>query len=255
MPRLRTLTVAQCDAFHRDGFLIVRGLFPRPEVRRHSQWIDDLMHRPPEIGKQMAYFEDSLRDPGQRVLSRIEKFAEYHCELGALVRCPAVVEPVADLLGEGAVLFKDKINFKMPGGGGFTPHQDIQPGWDTYAAYFISVLIAIDPNTAENGCLELASGHHTRGLIGRRWEPLEGHELDGVEFIAYPMEPGDAAFFDCFVPHQSKPNLSDHPRRNIYLTYNRASDGDFRERYFADKRKSYPPDHERDPAAMYVFRV
>jgi hypothetical protein len=63
------------------------------------------------------------------------------------------------------------------------------------------------------------------------------------------------AFFDCFTPHQSKPNLTDRPRRNIYLTFNRASAGDYREQYFADKRKSFPPDFERDPRATYTFRV
>jgi ectoine hydroxylase-related dioxygenase (phytanoyl-CoA dioxygenase family) len=162
---------------------------------------------------------------------------------------------VAELFGEPAVLFKEKINFKLPGGGGFTPHQDIQPGWDEYAPYFISVLITVDDSTLANGCLELAAGHHTRGMIGRKWKPLEGHELDGITFVPYPMQPGDAAFFDCFVPHQSKPNFTDTRRRNLYLTYNRLRDGDRRQKYFDDKRKSYPPDNEREPGKEYVFRV
>jgi len=258
MRRRRALTAlndAQRRAFHRDGVLVVRGLFPASDVRQQSAWIDELAARPLELGKQMVYLEDSLRDPGTRVLSRIEKFAEYHRGLGALVRSPLIVEPVEDLLGANASLFKDKINFKMPGGGGFAPHQDIQPGWDGYASYFISVLIAVDTNTPENGCVELACGHHTRGLIGRRWAPLEGHELVGLEFVVCPLAPGDAVFFDCFAPHRSMPNLTDRPRRNIYLTYNRAREGDLRERYFADKRKGYPPDYERDPGATYAFRV
>jgi hypothetical protein len=245
----------QLDAFQRDGFLIVPRLFTPDEAHLLGASIDALAARPPEAGKQMAYFEDSILVPGTRVLSRIERFAEYDLRLGALVRDPRIVDLTSALLGERAVLFKEKINFKMPGGGGFTPHQDIQPGWDTYASYFISVLIAIDNNTAENGCLELAAGHHRRGLIGRMWEPLEGAELDGILFTQYPMAPGDAAFFDCFVPHQSRPNLTDRPRRNIYLTYNRRSEGDFRAQYYADKRKSYPPDFERDPNQTYVFRV
>jgi hypothetical protein len=245
----------QSRAFARDGFLIVRGVLTDDEVRHLSTAINELAARPPVVGAQMAYFEDDLLAPGQRVLSRIERFVEYQEALGAIVRDPRLVRVVAALLGDDAVLFKDKINFKMPGGGGFTPHQDIQPGWDTYAPYYISVLVAIDPNTIENGCIELAAGHHHRGLIGRKWEPLEGHELDGVEFTAYPMAPGDVAFFDCFAPHQSKPNLTGEPRRNLYLTYNRKRDGDFRAQYFADKRKSYPPDFERDPNAAYVFRV
>lgn len=249
------LAADQRAAFHRDGFLIVRSLFSPSEVHRHDAWIDEIAGRAPEAGRQMVYFEDSLKTPGTRVLSRIEKFSEYHDGLGQLVRDPRLLDPLGQLLGEEAVLFKDKVNFKMPGGGGFTPHQDIQPGWDQYAPYFISVLMAVDANTIENGCLELAAGHHTRGLIGRKWEPLEGDELAGVAFVAYPMAPGDAAFFDCFTPHQSEPNLTDHPRRNLYLTYNRRSAGDFREKYFADKRKSYPPDFERNPDAKYVFRV
>jgi hypothetical protein len=241
--------------FVRDGFLICRSVFTNDDIARLSAAIDELASRPPVVGRQMAYFEDSLREPGARVLSRIERYVEYEPELAALVTDPRVVDTASALLGDRAVLFKDKINFKMPGGGGFTPHQDIQPGWDTYAPYYISVLVAVDPNTYENGCIELAAGHHHRGMIGRKWEPLEGAELEGVTFTAYPMDPGDVAFFDCFAPHQSKPNLTDTPRRNLYLTYNRARDGDVRQRYFADKRKSFPPDFERDPNARYVFRV
>ena len=45
------------------------------------------------------------------------------------------------------------------------------------------------------------------------------------------------------------------PRRVLYVTYNRASEGDHRAAYFADKRKSYPPDIEREPGRTYVFRV
>ncbi len=249
------LSDRQRDAFDRDGFLIVRGAFADREVARYAAAIAALAARPPEAGRQMVYFEDSVAAPPARVLSRIEKFIEYDDTLAHLVFDPRIVGPSAELLGDGAVLFKEKINFKMPGGGGFTPHQDIQPGWDQYASYFLSVLIAIDENTIENGCLELAAGHHRRGWIGRRWEPLEGAELEGLEFVAYPMAPGDVAFFDCFTPHQSKPNLTARPRRNVYLTFNRASEGDFRDRYFADKRKNFPPDFERDPTATYVFRV
>ncbi len=35
----------------------------------------------------------------------------------------------------------------------------------------------------------------------------------------------------------------------------RMSEGDHLPRYYADKRKSYPPDIEREPGREYVFRV
>ncbi|MBI3252499.1 MAG: phytanoyl-CoA dioxygenase family protein [Candidatus Omnitrophica bacterium] len=241
--------------FRRDGFVVVRGLYDSREIQEISDWIEDLAVRPPEKGGMMVYFEESLIAKDEKILSRIEKFSDFHPGFRNFVQADKMAGRVSGLLGEPAVLFKEKINFKMPGGGGFTPHQDIQPGWDEYASYFLSVLVAVDDSTVENGCLELAAGHHRRGLIGRKWEPLEGEELKGIEFKKFPMAPGDVAFFDCFVPHQSGPNLTDKPRRNIYLTFNRLSEGDHREHYFADKRKSYPPDYEREPGKEYIFRV
>ena len=249
------LSSDEMRAFERDGFVIVRGVFSASEIAGYARAIEALAGRPPEIGRQMVYLENSQTMPRTQVLSRIEAFVEYDDTLSRVVFDPRIVEPTAALLGDDAVLFKDKINFKLPGGSGFTPHQDIQAGWDSYAGYFVSVLIAIDENTVANGCLELAAGHHGRGLIGRRWEPLAGDDLKGVEFVPYPMAPGDVVFFDCFTPHQSQPNLTSGPRRNLYLTFNRAADGDFRERYFADKRKSFPPDYERTPGVSYTFRV
>jgi hypothetical protein len=241
--------------YKRDGFVIVRQMIAPSEIHRLSDCIAELSSKKPEFGKEMVYFEDSLLEKGKRVLSRIEKFADSSAALKNFVYDPRMTNRVSELLNDDAVLFKEKINFKLPGGGGFTPHQDIQPGWDEYAPFFLSVLVTIDESTLENGCLELASGHHTRGMIGRKWKPLEGDELKGIEFKPYPMEPGDVAFFDCFVPHQSKPNLTNARRANLYLTFNRLRDGDWREKYFADKRKSYPPDIERVPGKEYVFRV
>jgi len=249
------LSPSDVERFHRDGYLVVPGLYTPCETAQMAAWIDALAAKPPARGAEMVYLEDSLTEPGRRILSRIEKFADEGTPFGAAVRARTLLDCVEALLGEPAVLFKEKINFKLPGGGGFEPHQDIQPGWDDYAPYFVSAAVAIDPSTPENGCLEVAPGHHRRGLIGERWKPLTAAELEGVRFDAHPMAPGDVMFFDCFVPHRSQPNRTAHQRRNVYLTYNRASDGEHRARYFADKRRSFPPDHEREPGKTYVYRV
>jgi ectoine hydroxylase-related dioxygenase (phytanoyl-CoA dioxygenase family) len=207
------------------------------------------------MGREMVYFEDSVLEPGVRVLSRIEKFVEYHPALRFIAEDSRIISPLTDLLGEAPVLFKDKINYKMSGGQGFEPHQDIQAGWDVYADYFISVLITIDASTLGNGCLELAAGHHRRGLLGEMWKPLAGESLNGLVFVPYPLAAGDVAFFDCFTPHRSAPNRMLASRRNLYLTYNRKSTGDHRLRYYADKRRSFPPDHERAPGKTYTYKV
>ena len=80
-------------------------------------------------------------------------------------------------------------------------------------------------------------------------------QLAGIAFDKVPTQPGDAVFFDSFAPHRSAPNLSDRRRRILYISYGRAADGDTRERYFADKRKNFPPDIERDPNKTYAYKV
>ncbi len=64
------------------------------------------------------------------------------------------------------MLFKDKINFKRPGGDGFKAHQDVQAGGDAYARYQVSILVSIDTAGAANGCLEMAADWHDKGPIG-----------------------------------------------------------------------------------------
>jgi hypothetical protein len=251
----RFFSEADIEAYRRDGFIAVPQMYAADEMRQITGWIEEFAAREPVFGEQMVYLEDSLTEERVRVLSRIEKFADYHRGLHDFVYGDPMIGRVTELLGEVPLLFKEKINFKLPGGGGFEPHQDIQPGWDDYASFFVSVLVTVDPSTLQNGCLELAAGHHKKGLLGEKWKPLTAEQLEGVEFIRSPTEPGDVVFFDCFVPHQSDPNLTDSPRRNLYLTFNRSSEGDHREQYYADKRANFPPDNEREPDKEYKFRV
>lgn len=249
------LSTAQIARFHRDGFLIVRGLFAPEQVSRIRDRVARLQALTPTPGEVMHYLENKVDDPDERILSRIENFCPYDAELNELVNGPRVLGLVADLLGEPAVMFKDKINYKLPGGQGFERHQDIQAGWDTYAPFFLSMMVTIDRATLENGCLELAAAHHNRGMVGQMWQPLTDEETRGMTFIPYPTAPGDVAFFDCYTPHGSAPNRTELPRRILYMTYNRQSDGDHRAQYYADKRKSFPPDCERQAGQQYSYKV
>jgi hypothetical protein len=246
---------AAAEAFRRDGFVVMSGLFDRAEVRRISAWTDELQALPERPGHCMMYFEPSLLDPGQRVLQRIENFCPFHPGFASLCVGDKLSGTTAALLGEPAVLFKDKINFKLPGGDGFKPHQDQQAGWSVYADLFVTAMVSIDDTTAENGCLELAAGHHTRGLIGDEWKPLSEDDMRRMNARAVPTRAGDVVFFDSYTPHASGPNLTADRRRVLYITYNRLSAGDHRARYFADKRMNYPPDVEREPGRQYVYRV
>lgn len=141
---------------------------------------DEVASLPEVPGKYMMYFEDSQSD-GSRILCRIENFVPWHEGFSRLITERRMQQAVSELFGEESVLFKDKINFKLPG--------------------------------------------------------------------------GDAVFFDSYAPHRSQPNHTAKARRVLYITYNKISQGDSRERYYTEKRNNYPPDIERDPGREYSFKV
>ena len=147
-------------------------------------------------------------------ICRTENVSACEPEVASLV--DGVLRDLAtDALGEPAVAFKDKINYKQPGGAGFSPHQDTAayPG----ARRVWSILVAIDDCTIESGCLWLARGVDTvlpsdeRGAVRAdvaaelRFEPAE-------------LRAGDAVCIDGLAPHYSEPNRSGHARRVLVVS-------------------------------------
>lgn len=250
----RVLSEDAVAAFNRDGYALVRGLYSAEETAEIARWTQELADSPEVAGRDWKYFEHSVKD-GARILCRIENFVPFHAGFGRLITRRRMQQAVSELFGEPAVLFKDKINFKLPGGDGFKAHQDAQAGWEDHAPLHITAMVAIDETNAANGSLEMIPGLHRRGLLGPRWAPLTDEHTGHAPYVPLHCQPGDAVFFDSFTPHRSQPNRTGHARRVLYITYNKASAGDHRAAYYADKHRNYPPDVERDPARDYRFKV
>ena len=158
------LSKQQIEQFHRDGFLFVPAMYSTEEMKNISQWTDEVAASPEQPGHYMMYFEASKHD-GSRIISRIEDFVSFHEGFAELITRKRMQQAVSDLFGDNAVLFKDKINFKLPGGDGFKEHQDVQAGWDDYGKLHITAMVAIDETNAENGSVEMIPGMHKQGLL------------------------------------------------------------------------------------------
>ena len=118
------LTQAQIVSFKRDGCLVFQGMYDDAAVSAISQWSDDILGWPEEPGRHIVYHEDSLIEQGGRFVSRVENICPFHDGFDKLMTEGALIDAVSQLLDDKAVLFKEKINMKMPGGDGFKPHQD-----------------------------------------------------------------------------------------------------------------------------------
>jgi ectoine hydroxylase-related dioxygenase (phytanoyl-CoA dioxygenase family) len=253
------LTDDQKRDFADLGFLILRGFYSEEEIARVGGWLADLEELEPEPGREAKYYEASDLT-GEALLIRVENiFDENNAEMRDLVLNNAMRQVLHDLLDEPAVVFKDKANYKLPGSRSDLLHQDQAAGWGTYADYFVTAMVAVDENTHENAPLSIMkSGNYQRGLMTEEWQLLSDGEppFEPVdEYTTFEAKPGDVLLFDCFIPHGSPANTSDRTRRNLYLTFNRASAGDHRARYYADKWKNYPPNTAAQARSRASFRV
>ena len=245
---MKFLQKEDIEKFNRDGFLVKTKYFNDDEIQNIRKWVYAYADKKPEDwkkGQEMGYYETSLND-GKRILTRLENFVDYHEKFHDLIYSDKITGCVEELLGEPCVFFKEKINFKNPGGAGFKPHQDAISRWDDYANNFMNVLICTDEGTIENGCLEVAPEFHDKGFFGPYDTPIPNEWLKKMKFVPLEHKLGDVVFFDGFTPHQSNENKTNKPRTNVYLTYNKLSEGDNRKKYFSRKRKELPPDNERD---------
>ncbi|MCB9792519.1 MAG: phytanoyl-CoA dioxygenase family protein [Alphaproteobacteria bacterium] len=225
------LTPQQIADFHRDGWLILRGALSPERVAELSAWIDEVDGWAARKGPGLHHFEQTAAGPR---IARSEDWVPHHEGLRAFVAEGELLAQVGALFGEPAVLFKEKVNYKHPGGGGFAPHQDAAAY--RFVDHHVSVMVPLDPANEASGGLYVAPGHQG-GMM-----PLDAHGrveasfAEGLDWRTAELEPGDLLFFDSYAPHKSGTNTTRRPRRALYLTYNAASKGDFRDTYYADKR-------------------
>ena len=183
----------------------------------------------------LKHFEAVGGNEATLKLARVENFSTRHAHWGNLT-FGLVNDLISQVYREKAVLFKDKLNFKMPGGAGFLCHQDATAyATGALATHHISAMVAIDEATVENGCLEVAPALHKKGVLKNK-EGVTCESLTSeMNFVNVLTQPGDIVLFDSYLPHQSGPNMTDHPRRLAYLTYNKEREGNFHAEYYATK--------------------
>ncbi|MDA7815681.1 phytanoyl-CoA dioxygenase family protein [Porticoccaceae bacterium] len=246
------------ESWNNDGFLYIKGdeIFDAQARKRIISEVDDMDSWVDQIGKSFFYYEENIDSSRGKILNRVEYFLDYSKYLNSIFRGEEFVSFISSLCGQSLVLYKEKVNFKYPNASGFEPHQDAQAGWGQHGHTFhMTIGISIDPSNKQNGALELARDKHRNGLIGDMFKPISPEVVNSLHWEMFETDPLDIIIFDSYTPHRSSENVSNNRRRMLFLTYNYASEGDVREKYFNDKRKSFPPDIERDGNTNYSYKI
>ncbi len=253
------LAPEQIELFHRRGYIVIPGFFAADTVEAVSDWMDKLSKKDPASDEEAKYYERSPLT-GESVLVRAEHiFGDFNVELAEKLMTPKAMGCLEELLGEPAVLFKEKVNYKAPGCRPDKLHQDQAAGWNAFCGFFVTMAMAVDENRKDNAALTfMSSGNYEKQLMTEEWKPITTDDPPYQPVDEYSLleaNPGDVIFFDSYVPHGSPANSSDRLRRNLFLTFNRVSHGDMRRRYYEEKWKSYPPNRIDDDRDSSSYRV
>ena len=224
---------ASVEHFRTNGWLLTDTLGPAggEEVRR---WVEEVAAWDDAGGDWLHHRELTEHGPA---LCRTENFTPFHAGLHDLLRDGAMVEIAGALLGGPAVLYKEKINYKLPGGAGYSPHQDA-PAYPFIATH-VSCMVAVDDADAANGCLEVVSGAHAEVLPVDDGGCIRPDVVASLDWVAVPVRAGQTLWFHSRTPHRSGPNATAVPRRALYPTYNARSEGDLRDDYYREKLEQF----------------
>ena len=230
------LSAAELASYRDDGFLVVRELFGDHEV---ATWLAECDC----IEASGVLHPDNLRTHvlnSPRPPDRLDPVIDLSPVLRDLALGPRLCSLAGQLLGEEAVLFKDKLIFKPPGMQGYSAHQDYAY-WQWMsppASSMLTVLVSFDGATAANGAVELFGRLHDR-LLTEEGRPADISDsvLPGRGVLA-TTRPGDVVAFHSLTPHRSGDNATSAPRRQLFLGYCAAAYGDVY-RAFYDGRHSY----------------
>ena len=186
---------------HRDwktnGYLKIPRFFAAEEVEDLQAWVSEISDWEPTSDKWMHHYEST---PDGARLSRSENFVPYHTDMKATVTSGKVLAVVSELMEESAVLYKEKINYKYPGGGGYAAHQDA-PAYE-FVNYHITCLISVDSATAKSGCLYFAPGRHQEGFIALDEKGCVAPETAStMEWVAVPTDPWGHSPFRFLTSH------------------------------------------------------
>lgn len=229
------LTPDQVNAYHRDGYVIVKNFLAPEEIHKLQEiaFTDGTM-------RKHAF---DLNDQSGKKTKLTLWYSPGNDAYGLLSKSNRMVDAANELMeGESAVChFHSKLMQKEPKvGGAWEWHQDYGYWYKNeflFPEQMLSVMIAITDAYKENGCLQVIKGSHKMGRIehGFSGEQVGASEhyvqliLKTRELVYVELKAGDALFFHPNILHRSEANVSDQPRWSLISVYNRSENVPYNE--------------------------
>src|SRR5882724_2948961 len=214
----KKLSRAQVASYERDGFLSPNPALTPDEAAAFR-------------GK-LAAFEETVGGPLTSEATDARYRSRTHVLLSwvhSLVRHPAILDAVEDLIGPDILVYTSTWFIKEPETAAIA-------AWHQDATYFglrpyvhVTAWLALTDATAENGCMEFLPGSHhggqrahragvVAGSVNRAGQAIVG-EVDDKPAMHAPLRAGEFSLHHTLCMHRSQPNRSSGRRVGLAISY------------------------------------
>jgi len=211
----RKLSPAQAESYERDGFLSPNAALTADEAAA--------------CRRKLAAFEETVGGPLTSEATDARYRSRTHVLLPwvhSLVRHPAILDAVEDLIGPDILVYTSTWFIKEPESAAIA-------AWHQDATYFglrpyvhVTAWLALTDATAENGCMEFLPGSHhggqrphragvVAGSVNRAGQAIVG-EVDDQPAVHAPLRAGEFSLHHTLCLHRSAPNRSSGRRVGVW---------------------------------------
>jgi ectoine hydroxylase-related dioxygenase (phytanoyl-CoA dioxygenase family) len=202
------------ERYDRDGYLIVRGVVDRDLASEASAHVDWLCRRHPELRPEQLGHQLVADDPFWV----------------RLVGDDRLLDVAEAFVGPNIALFASHYIAKPPHTGqAVLWHQD-GAFWPLEPMSVVTLWLAADEVTTENGCMRVIPGSHRHQLEGTRSRKdvanvlgaeidVDPSLIDDSQAVDIELHPGDVEVHHPNIIHGSHANTSDRWRRGLTIRY------------------------------------
>ena len=226
--------------FEKEGYLVVENLLAPAEVETCQVEIHRLhqfaAEQEPDTEKERAavarqhvqrepFAKDETQAGNLPILRKAENTRQYSEVFRDLAQHPNLIRVVQELIGTDLLLFRSTLMFKPAfHGSSHGLHQD-SAYWPMEPPNLVTVSIALNDATVENGCFKVIPRSHLWGM--QSWGHIarqQGAALTDQKEVEeqqmdVPLSAGSALFFHSLMVHGSGPNTTANPRNTALYAY------------------------------------
>ncbi len=218
------LSPEQLLQFQQDGLVLLRALVGPSQC----SLILDAAREEMKTMNGPIETEGEYNETDNRTLRRLRQVYDRRAEFREWMRDASIRPMLKQVLGETPVLtlaHHNSIMTKMPSESSETCwHQDNRY-WDFENDNLVSVWLALDEESSENGVLSFIPGSHRLEFSEDRFdekscflkEPGENAKLI-AKSVQFDLHPGDVVLFHCKTLHHAYANRTDKPKISFVYT-------------------------------------